>query len=64
MSNKQRINDMKIERKALSRSLVRVRQKGYYEMGQAEEFLLGEIARELKGAALEERSRQHKGGSK
>ena len=61
MSNRQRIHDMKIERKALSRSLVKLRQKGYFEMGQAEEYLLGEIARELKGQGLEELSRQQKG---
>ena len=61
MSDKKRIHDMKIERKALSRSLVKLRQKGYYEMGQAEEYLLGEIARELKGQGLEELSRQQKG---
>lgn len=61
MSDKQKARDLKITRKALSRSLVRLRQKGYFEMGRAEEFLLGEIANDLKALGLEERAKHRKG---
>lgn len=57
MSNKAKIKDLKIQRKALMRALVRTRVKGYHEMGQAEEFLLGETSRQLKELSLEERDR-------
>lgn len=61
MSDKQRIKDLKVTRKALARSLTRLRQKGYFEMGEAEEFLLGEVSRDLKAAGLEERLKQQRG---
>lgn len=57
MSNKQRKFDLKTTRKALQRSLVRLRAKGYHEMCAAEEFLLGEVTRDLK--TLEARENPH-----
>lgn len=57
MSDKAKAKDLKIERKALARSLVRIRAKGYHEMGGAEEFLLGEATRQLKELGLEERAK-------
>lgn len=59
MSNKRqrREHDLKTTRKALQRSLVRLRSKGYFEMCAAEEYLLGEVTRGLK--SLEARENPH-----